>query len=230
MERGRTSQHFEEHNVECVYVGRHGHCAGAPHCSGDIFYFRALDRYPGGNADMFTVKLTLQAAPSRAPALRAAAYHNWEGEHWTYPEATVAMPELGPRAAALLAAAQAMLDAGLSESTFTVVEKRADREAYDTEWSALEFSLATHEPGAPPEGRLVLRLLQRAVPRSSRAKPPDALSGAFMDAVHALVGIGRVRTYSDGEDVFSKTHKPIMKGTSLGYKTTAIPLYLDEKR
>lgn len=187
-----------------------------------VFYFRALDRCPGGNADMFTLKLTLDLVPGQAPALKAKAHHNWDGQHTVYPEAPVNLPGLAESVPTLLRAAQALIDKGTREVAASIIEPRVDREHYDTEWSSLEFSL--YARGAPPAGTLVLHVLQKAVPRG--ATPPDALAGAFIDAVHAAMGIGRVEQYSDCEDAFSKAHKPAMQGKPAKHQSGEVPLYL----
>lgn len=192
-----------------------------------VFYFRAFDRYPGGNADMFTIKVTLAAEPGKKPAFTARSHNNWDGEHWVYPEVEIAPPGAAAAVKTMLAAAQALIDAGLTDSKFTIVEGRDDNEEYDTEWSSLEFSLHVHDKGAPTGGKLALHVVQAALSGARKqGSPPDERSQAFIDAVHRMLGVGRVEAYSDGKDAFSQAYKKKAKGQSLGYKRAAVPLYL----
>ena len=192
-----------------------------------VFYFRAWDRYPGGNADMFTIKVTLTATPGKSPVVTATYHCNFDGSQWRYPEAPLRLTGAKKAVQDLLAAAQAAIDAGIREPRCTVVESRYDNEESDTEWSSLEFSLSVHDRGAPAEGNLAFHLVQKAVTGArAKAAAPDEHSQAFMAAVHRLAGIDRVFAFSDGVDAFSKAYKPKAKGQAQGLRRTAVPLYL----
>ena len=192
-----------------------------------VFYFRAFERSPGGNRDNFTVKVVLESEPGKPSTLKARAHHDWDGEHWVYPEATVEFPDQEKSVSALLAAAQASIDAGLNETEFTIIDSRSDTDAYDTEWSSLEFSLYVPDADAEAPGKLVSHVVQKGLSfTKSKGNPPDEVSQAFIDAVHTLAGIGRVDEHSDNENLFSKTYNPLVEGESLGYKTGEVPMYL----
>lgn len=191
-----------------------------------VFYFRALDRYPGGNADMFTVKVTLHLAADSAPRFKAAAHSNWDGEHYIIAETDFDMPGLKDHAPELIEAAQALIDAGQRDGAFVINEPRYDRDEYDTEWSFLEFSLYRDDSGSDEEDPLLLKLIQRAQPKAPKVIAPDERSARFMEAVHTLCGIGRVEQHSGALDTFSKTFYKSAKNVSQGYLNAEVPLYL----
>lgn len=183
-----------------------------------VLYFRAFDRWPGGNADMFTIKATLRYEPGTSPTLRARVYHNWDGEHWVYPEVAVKLP-LDQTVPGFLQAAQSMVDAGQSDVALEVVENRRDTDAYDTEWSSLEFTLTPRGADNP-----VLHFVQKAVAPKDDPKLPDPVSAAFLDSVLAMTGLTRVQQYSDQECPFSRAFKS--SGQSKGYQDGPVPLFL----
>ncbi len=189
------------------------------------FYFRALDRSPGGNIDTTTVKVAFRAGPGEIGALTAKQYANWDGEHFTYTEAPLTL-DISKTAPAMVKAAQSMIDGGLAASTFTIIDARRDSDEYDTEWSSLEFTIHTL-PSADAdhnEGKLVLHVVQKALSYTKqKGSPPDALSQTFLDSVQALVGIGRVVDLNESSP-FRSAYKP--KSTSHGYQSKDIPLFL----
>ena len=192
-----------------------------------VLYFRADERYPGGNADMFTIRINLLALPGQPPALTATSHNNWDGEHWTYPETPVKL-DLSATLPQLRAALSAALAAGDVDTTATVRDNRSDEEEYDTEWSSIELELTVLPEGATDlsrldEGDLILRFVQKAVYFSS-GDPPTGAALALRDAVKALCGITRVEKNSENEDAFSRAWSP--SGTSLGYRSQKVPLYL----
>lgn len=191
-----------------------------------VFYFRALDRYPGGNADMFTIKVTTHFTPGEDPTIKAATYSNYDGEHWIISETPFEMPELKENAPKLLAAAQALIAADQRDGDFIINEPRYDSEEYDTEWSSLEFTLYKNDSGSDDEDPVLLKLLQRAIPKASKVSPPDETSAQFIEAVHTHCGIGRVEQTSGALDTFAKTFYKVSKNVSQGYKSSEIPLYL----
>lgn len=183
------------------------------------FYFRALDRWPGGNADMFVIKVTLVVAPGKAPRLSAKVHRNFDGEHWAHTAKTLTLPGAKTNAAAVLGAAQRLIDGGVRDGAFTIIDSRRDQEAYDTEWSWLEHSLQI-------DGTPVLRVTQKALTGAKSKSPPDATSQQFFDAVFQLVGLGRVEAYADGPTTFSTAFRKVSTGGSLGRGKRDLPLYL----
>jgi len=191
------------------------------------FYFRALERFPGGNADMFTVKVNILSIPGEDLKLSAKSHHDWDGEHWVYPEKVLEKADIIEKLPDLLESAKKLINSGLNDSNFTVLDKRVDSDEYNTEWSVLEFSLfaLNEESKKLIDSKMILRLFQRAVYNGREANLPDKDSQKFMDTVHDLVGITRPEQYSEGDDVFSKLYK--VEGESLGYKDyPEVPPYL----
>jgi uncharacterized protein (TIGR02996 family) len=189
-----------------------------------VFYFRAHDRYPGGNADMRTIKVTLLREPGGEPTLRAATYSNWDGSHYRSAEAPLDL-DPSPHLPQVLAAAQRLIEAGATESSFTIFDGRLDSDEYDTEWSSLEFTLSR-----PGDGQPLLHLCVDAVYGDRRGlapshDPPDAVSQAFVDGVMRMCGIGRVEEHSNGRDAFSRTSRgPSEELATRGYDE--MPRYL----
>lgn len=192
-----------------------------------VFYFRAHDRYPGGNRDMFTVKVTLLHVPGGVPTFTIHSHRDWDGEHWVYPE-TAYEPADEAAMTTFIDAARALLAAGHSDIESSVFDGRSDSEEYDTEWTSLEFVLTELPAGstdlsALEQGTPVLRARQKAVYARSVAEPPDALGQAFLDATFALTGMGRVLTYADNECAAATVE---VDGESLGYRSAPVPVYL----
>ena len=176
---------------------------------GGVFYFRAFDRYPGGNADMFTTKVKLRHIPGDDTTLRAKQYRNWDGQHYEYEEVAVNL-DLAKTLPALIKATQELVDTGEAQGEFTVHEGRYDREEYDTEWSSLEFViyvLPEDDAASVPleDGEPIAHLVQRAVTYTAE-EPSGAFSG-FFNAVMSLTGIGRVEKHSEGQDDFSAANE-----------------------
>ena len=191
------------------------------------FYFRALDRFPGGNADMFTIKASILSVPGEDLKLIAKSYHDWDGEHWTYPEKVLEKADIVEKFPILLENAKKIIDLGLTCNKFTVLDKRVDTDEYNTEWSVLEFSLfaLNEESKKLVDSKMIIKLIQRAVYNGREPNLPDENTQKFMDTVHDLVGITRPEQCSEGDDVFSKLYR--VEGESLGYKDyPEVPPYL----
>lgn len=191
-----------------------------------VFYFRALDRRPGGNIDTTTIKLTFRAGPGTQPTLTARQAANFDGQQYAYGEAPVTL-DLSTTASTVLEAAQAMLDAGLVDTSFTILDPRVDKEAYDTEWSSIELKLYELPSAETPaeDGRLVLQFAQKALSfKKQPGNPPDERSQAFLHAVQELSGIGRVQDLP--ESPFNSAYGA--PGTEVGAldAKAELPLYL----
>ncbi len=193
-----------------------------------VFHLRAHDRYPGGNADIITTKVTFLHVPGQPPTLCAESYRNWDGEHWVYGEVPVELP-LEQTLPAFLECAQALIDAGQTDGSFCILDNRPDREEYDTEWSSLEFALTVLPAGSADlsgldRGETVLQFRQKAVYRGSTPAPPDPVSQAFLDSAMAHMGIGRPEEYSENNCIFTKVAR--WEGVSQGPLCVPVPMYL----
>lgn len=193
-----------------------------------VFYFRAHDRYPGGNADMFTVKVTLISRPGQAPILTATTHRNWDGGHYLQPEGPLPL-DLEATLPAMCEAAAALLSAGATDGQYSVHDPRYDSEAYNTEWSNIELSLLAlpeEGEGAIEDSPTFLRFRQKAVygRGSVSHDPPDAVSQAFLERVMLLCGLGRVEAYSENQSDFCKAFQ--VDSQDLGYLSAGVPLYL----
>ncbi|MFY0536153.1 hypothetical protein [Nannocystis pusilla] len=80
-----------------------------------VFYFRSLDRWPGGNADMITIKVVLRLAPGAAPELAAQFYRCFDGRHLWYPARRVEV-DSGDALAEFLAVTRSSPRAGARSS------------------------------------------------------------------------------------------------------------------
>ena len=106
-------------------------------------YWRALGRFPGGNADMLTVCYSFKCGGPAAPAsVSVRKYSNWDGSHSNcefVPEALtadLAKPEKLPR---LLGSLRGYLSGPSRDSQFTFHDTSSDSEEYDSEWSSTEI-------------------------------------------------------------------------------------------
>ncbi|MCB9741208.1 MAG: WGR domain-containing protein [Alphaproteobacteria bacterium] len=189
-----------------------------------VVYFRALDRYPGGNADMWVIKISLSYTPGQPMRMVCRMVGNWDGSRWATGDKEVELDTsvTGP---AFLAAAERLAAKGLLDTNDSILDTRYDREEYDTEWSSIECELTAWPTGAaaasPPEdGRTALRVVQRALSYTKTCSPPAPETAAFIEALQALVGIGRIEAFSDGGS--SAHYGPSLQASGHG----PLPLYL----
>ncbi|MBH25292.1 MAG: hypothetical protein CMH57_12745 [Myxococcales bacterium] len=176
---------------------------------GGVLYFRALERFPGGNADMFTIKVLLQSIPGEAPKMTAAVHWNWDGSCHAYDAFPLTL-DLSTTLPAFLTAAEAMLAADHRDVSVSIEDTRTDREEYDTEWSSIELTLHRLPDGATDLSSLegsspFLRVLQKAISFKAQAvSPPDEVTQAFIDGALRLAGLTRVEARSEGADLFAE--------------------------
>jgi hypothetical protein len=125
-------------------------------CGGPLrveVYYRALDRYPGGNNDSFTLRYSIRIEYDEIKGVAFDHHSNWDGAHSVGGgpledvQATLVDGDFARRLVAKLkAAVQAAdegnkwSDAGRGFLEWNVVdEKTKDTEEYDTEWSSVEI-------------------------------------------------------------------------------------------
>lgn len=184
-----------------------------------VVYFRALDRYPGGNADMWVIKVSLSYTPGQPMQMVCRMVGNWDGTGWASGDKVVQL-DTSATGPAFLAAAEALAQAGLLDTNDSILDPRYDHEEYDTEWSTIECELQAWPEGEPEAARPVLRVIRKALSYTKTCSPPAPETAAFIEALQSLVGIGRVEAWSDGG---SKAHYG-KKAKSPG--NGALPLYL----
>jgi len=107
-----------------------------------IVYYRAMDRFPGGNCDSFVVKYTIDLATEEATAFRWA---DWDGSQ-NFSVAPQSLPELVkkfkkntiPALVALLDDRKANAAGAPLSFESTVEDQSSDSDEYDTEWTSIE--------------------------------------------------------------------------------------------
>ena len=191
-----------------------------------VIYFRALERYPGGNGDMWVIKLTLTHQPGQPVGLVCRMVGNWDGSGWATDDKQVEL-DFSETLPAFLAAAEALVEADLFDTNDTILDPRTDHEEYDTEWSSIECALTVWPEGQTTignaeDGRLALRVIQRALSFTTSCSPPEPATAGFIERLQALVGIGRVEPWSDGGS--TKHYGEQIKNPTHGHG--ALPMYL----
>lgn len=172
------------------------------------FCFFTYDRYPGGNADNWKVKVTLVTEPGGEPTLQAMATHDWDGSYYVLPRRSVPLGALTEKVQKIVDLGQALIDSGQRQFERYICDERYDNQAYDTEWTALEFRLYG-ELGACADYSYALNVIRSALARRDWVEGdpsiphPEAPVQAFIDAVFDLTGISRkVRDFAEGKDAF----------------------------
>lgn len=177
-----------------------------------VAYFRALDRFPGGNADMHTLKYTLRFVDGEA---RLSANHcaNWDGSH-TKNDTPLELP--APVAAlldrALLAPLVALFEAEApGRQSLELVDSYEDEYALEAAWSSVELLVyARPEPGASPstgmmgypadaveQGPLLFRVHLCSTGGPGGAKE-HSQAHALLDGLCELLGMGDAASFADG--------------------------------
>jgi len=107
-----------------------------------IVYYRAMDRFPGGNCDSFVIKYTIDLATEEATAFR---WVDWDGSQ-NFSVAPQSLPELVkkfkkntvPALVALLDDRKANAAGAPLSFESTVEDQSSDSGEYDTEWTSIE--------------------------------------------------------------------------------------------
>jgi hypothetical protein len=194
-----------------------------------VFYFRTLDRWPGGNADMVTVKVTTRLSPGAAPELEAQFYSCFDGRHAWFPPRRVTI-DSGDALAAFLEVIRSLAARG--ESTLVVHPFDPMEDEWDCDWADSDIYLYTTEDGPETPDDASLRLIRRIskVKPRGKGKAPASdpeLERAF-ELAHRLTGVGRVFQFANTKDALSAAYRapngPAVK--DLGYALEATPTYL----
>jgi hypothetical protein len=184
---------------------------------GLVVYFRALDRYPGGNADFAVLKFKLgpfqlQTSDKSECKVTWMAYRNWDGS----PSVSQRPAErekvvLGRVRALLLDPLLELIDSAAGDQSVDIqLRANTDSEEYNTEWSSIEVllyvppalassigvstSTETFASGAGQEQwPLAFRCHKRAYPQaSSRGGAAKGPAKEVLEGASSLFGIGRV--------------------------------------
>eukprot|EP01083_Nonionella_stella_P158899 517694_1 len=108
---------------------------------GMIIYFKALNRYPGGNADMYVIKYMVTVTKQWI-YLQKITRSNWDGTNYISKKPFhLKVPNESNYVEQMM---NAFVDLyrvkGKSQDFYAeIVDKRSDTEEYDTEWSHLDF-------------------------------------------------------------------------------------------
>ncbi|PCC71807.1 hypothetical protein [Nannocystis exedens] len=166
-----------------------------------VFYFRTLDRWPGGNADMITIKAVLRLSPGAAPELEAQFYRCFDGRHMWYPPRRVAV-DSGEALAEFLAVARSLAARG--SQALAIHRFDAAEDEWDPDWADSEVLLYATDDGPETPEEASLRLVRRASKSESSAPDPE-LERAF-ELAHRLTGVGRVSQFGNTEDALAAAY------------------------
>jgi hypothetical protein len=188
-----------------------------------VFYFRTLDRWPGGNADMITIKVVLRRSPGAEPELAAQFYRCFDGRHLWYPGRRVEI-DAGDALAEFLAVTRSLATRGSSLLAADVLDPAEDE--WDCDWADSEvYFHATDDAPETADGAL-LQLVRRT--SKAAGSPPDPELERAFELARQLTGVGRVFQFGNTEDALSGAYW----GTDgapeqeLEYTAEAAPSYL----
>ncbi|HEY0137119.1 MAG TPA: hypothetical protein VGB85_23710 [Nannocystis sp.] len=186
-----------------------------------VFYFRTLDRWPGGNADMLTIKVTLRLTPT--PALEAQFYSCFDGNHAWYPPRSVTI-DAADALAGLLITTSSLAARGSQSLTITMLDRNEDE--WDSEWAEIEVLLFAGDDGPETSEAAQLRLL-RTTSKTKGTEPDPELEQAF-ELAQQVTGVGRVFQFANTQDALSAAYRAQGQDgvQDLDYKRDATPRYL----
>ena len=167
-----------------------------------VFYFRTLDRWPGGNADMITVKAVLRLPSGAAPELEAEIYRCFDGRHTWYPARRIAFAP-GDALPAFLAVARSLAARGLPSLTVRPFAPSDDE--WEPDWAEAEVLFYASDDGPETPDAAALQLV-RQVSRTQASPPEPELERAF-ELARQLIGIGRVFPFTEGQDALSAAYR-----------------------
>ena len=215
-----------------------------------VVYFRALERSPGGNADTFVYKFTVNREKG---TVSCASFRNWDGsamrteaeEEVTHENAVASI--ISAAGELLVPAMLKLVDSGanilgsIRNYEGTIDEPAEDSDEYDTQWSSIEVLLFK---GSAPEGAvaeaslpLLLRVHQRSVyvnRRQGWAAPPlveprNPAAQELLDVIAAVTegfGMGTPEQTSEGETPASNLFSDLSTADVDSKASYVMPIYL----
>ncbi|MFZ6184393.1 histone H1-like repetitive region-containing protein [Nannocystis pusilla] len=188
-----------------------------------VFYFRTLDRWPGGNADMITIKVVLRLAPGAAPELTAQFYRCFDGRHLWYPARGVVV-DAGDALAEFLAVTRSLAARGSSIVAAHVLDPAEDE--WDCDWADSEVYLHATDDAPETEDGALLQLVRRT--SKAAGSPPDPELERAFELARQITGVGRVFQFGNTEDALSAAYwgPDGAPEQELEYAAEAAPSYL----
>eukprot|EP00040_Diaphanoeca_grandis_P030674 m.181912 g.181912 ORF g.181912 m.181912 type:complete len:537 (-) comp32087_c0_seq4:67-1677(-) len=215
-----------------------------------VIYHRALDRFPGGNADIIIAKheVVWKQNPrgKLQPKITASQFRNWDGSssfsgQVSYPASVCIQMEkkVIPAIIKLLSNNNNNdenddSDADEADVLFecTVACQQKDSEEYDTEWSSIDICLYTT---GGDESVLFTRVHQYAVLnnqyRSVRGEEEDEHPATpdvqlVLDGIESIFHMGRPERFSENETPGSKRLNAAVGDTSLEWHGYIMPVII----
>lgn len=179
-------------------------------------YHRALDRFPGGNADMHIVKHVYNHATG---TLHALHFVNWDAQSsiLNEPEAISGAERI---TANVVPALQHLISTAAELDLVCTIDHAAmDCEEYDTCWSSIEIILSD------ADGGMLARLHQRARMFNQEPKlipkPATSEMQRVLDNIEEELQLGTVEHFSNNSPFKNKMRV-------LDWHGYILPLYLDD--
>ncbi|KAL9649784.1 hypothetical protein ABK040_009598 [Willaertia magna] len=172
-------------------------------------FFKALDRYPGGNCDEMVLRWLL-TFDSTKKTLKKGSIRNWDGE--VSGNKMVKLPNIRDNWKELLKSIASLSFEEPNKKNlyyFTIEDKRSDWEEYDTEWSKIEVKVKSN-------GVEIFNFLQQVIYTNERGNrqqtnkkknekfPITPIASKMLEELQTFCGITRVEKESDGETISAK--------------------------
>ncbi|KAG2382310.1 hypothetical protein C9374_005512 [Naegleria lovaniensis] len=126
-------------------------------------FFKALNRYPGGNSDQFILKWNLVFEANKKPSLKKGSLYNWDGEIGGHKMG--ALKTIRGFNDFLKSVMALSFEQPNQKGKYycTVTDERRDSEEYDTKWSQIQVK-------AHSGNDLILDFMQQAIYPNDRAR------------------------------------------------------------
>eukprot|EP01102_Stenamoeba_stenopodia_P012760 TRINITY_DN4060_c0_g1_i1.p1 TRINITY_DN4060_c0_g1~~TRINITY_DN4060_c0_g1_i1.p1 ORF type:complete len:450 (-),score=125.57 TRINITY_DN4060_c0_g1_i1:29-1378(-) len=203
-----------------------------------VVYYRAMDRFPGGNCDSAVVKYTLDFVNEEATAFQ---WRDWDGSQ-VFSEEPVSRPELLKKfKKSTIPSILALLEDSSKPTTLsfvsTIDDQSCDSDEYDTEWTSIEVLVYLPQKQAEvSENKPVLHIHQYAVfPNwTTYGFGPTAVAERIeahpkaqdvLDSLEKVFKMERPEVFSEGNEASENLGKT-KDIQSLGYFA---PIFLNSK-
>ena len=192
-------------------------------------YYRAMDRFPGGNSDNFVIKTVFDPAKDEAIAYK---WNDWDGTMATFDKPSTLEGLKAKFTKTIVPALQKLAagcpDALKSTMESTIIDESGDSDEYETQWTSIE--VLVYLLGDDDVPQLAMHVHQRALypnmveeDEEAEATPAEPHAQAVLDAVAEVLDMGEPEKFSEGENAAAN----IQSGTDIGFHCYLSPIFLN---